>query len=153
MKIDEQKIIMWLIFIERLIVNTFIICLYYTLNYGVFMISNQGYNAKVVPWCTGDHFFCNLGARHIRLWHTWMFKMADREEPENTIEKDIVVTKYRMGGDMVNGEYYWRQSLSTVSPSFITIHCAKMVENSFHIPRPVWKVSSACPRRERVTEF
>jgi hypothetical protein len=30
--------------------------------------------------------------------------MADNEEPELTPEKDIVVTKYKMTGDMVNGK-------------------------------------------------
>jgi len=28
--------------------------------------------------------------------------MADRDEGENTIAQDIVVTKYKMGGEMVN---------------------------------------------------
>lgn len=41
-------------------------------------------------------------------------KMADNEEPELTPEKDIVVTKYKMTGDMVNGKiiFTWLVILS-----------------------------------------
>lgn len=31
------------------------------------------------------------------------FKMADKDEQEPTPAQDIVVTKYKMAGDMVNG--------------------------------------------------
>ena len=36
---------------------------------------------------------------------TWNFKMAEKEDvDELSIEKDIVVTKYKMAAEMVNGK-------------------------------------------------
>lgn len=40
------------------------------------------------------------------LWATLLGKMADSEDQEPTPAQDIVVTKYKMAGDMVNGTYF-----------------------------------------------
>lgn len=35
-----------------------------------------------------------------------LIKMSDKEEGEKTIATDIVVTKYKMAGEMVNRKYH-----------------------------------------------
>ncbi len=47
----------------------------------------------------------NIYSRHLHKT-TWFVKMAEKDDgTEQTIDKDIVVTKYKMAAELVNGLY------------------------------------------------
>ena len=59
--------------------------------------------------------------------------MADKEESEKTIAEDLVVTKYKMAGDIVNRKYSIKNIFIIIRNMFI---CTLLSPSEYHEHSP-----------------